>query len=484
MLSLTCRTDNRDQLKLSLTVLTLASPHFSGGTLTTEKDGSATGSKQSAFKERFSLSPPKGTYDLLPGETELWQELELCARKVFSSGGYREIRLPIFEYTELFKRGVGETTDIVNKEMYTFGDKSERQLTLRPEGTAGVVRAFLNGGLHRWSPPVKLWYCGPMFRYESIKTGRQRQFHQVGLEAFGSAGPLIDAEVILTAVQYLESVGVGNLELQINSIGCGDCRPAYREKLKTHLEPHLPNLCEDCRNRFDRNPLRMLDCKIAADQACYKDVPVSIDSLCAACSDHWAGLQDLLSAQDTKYKVNTRLVRGLDYYSRTVFEIVTSDPKLGVESTICAGGRYDNLVELLGGKPTPAVGWALGLERLILLLDRRLKLKPQVFVVSSNQIEALKLASALRKSGVSCDLDYPASGSEPRKMSKQLEQANKSGAVWAVIAGDDELAAGEITLKNMRSREQRRISRSEALHFLTSQTAQYDCHQLEEKPVE
>ncbi len=452
--------------------------------MTTERDGSSTGSKPSNFQERLSLSPPKGTYDLLPGETELWQELESCARKVFSAGSYREIRLPIFEHTELFKRGVGETTDIVNKEMYTFGDKSDRSLTLRPEGTAGVVRAFLNGGLHRWSPPIKLWYCGPMFRYESIKTGRQRQFHQIGLEAFGSAGPLIDAEVILTAVQYLESVGLSNLELQINSIGCGDCRPAYREKLKTHLEPHLPSLCEDCRNRFERNPLRMLDCKIAADQAHYKDVPVSIDNLCTVCSDHWTGLKELLSAQDTNFKVNTRLVRGLDYYCRTVFEVVTNDPKLGVESTICAGGRYDNLVELLGGKPTPAVGWALGVERLILLLDRKLELKPQVFVVSSNQCEALKLASALRKAGVACDLDYPASGSEPRKMSKQLEQANKSGAAWAAIAGDDELAAGEITVKDMRSREQRRISRPESLRFLTSLTGRDDCHQPAEKPVE
>ncbi len=451
--------------------------------MTSQPDGNSAQLKPTISAEKISLTPPKGTYDLLPGETELWQELEDCARRVFSSGGYREIRLPIFEHTELFKRGVGETTDIVNKEMYSFSDKSDRSLTLRPEGTAGVVRAYLNGGLHRWSPPVKLWYAGPMFRYESIKTGRQRQFHQIGLEAFGSAGPLIDAEVILLAVQFLESAGVTNLDLQINSIGCADCRPAYRQELKAHLEPHLPNLCADCRQRFERNPLRMLDCKIAADQAYYQAVPVSIDYLCPVCQSHWHGLKSILSAQGTKFKVNPRLVRGLDYYSRTVFEVVTSSPKLGVESTICAGGRYDGLLEVLGGKQTPAVGWALGVERLVLLLDRTVIRLPLVFIVSSNQIEALKLAVELRKAGISCELDFPATGSEPRKLTKQLEQANKSGALWAVIQGDEELAADELTLKDMRSREQKRLSRQQSLQFLTALEPPNNCDEQREKPV-
>jgi len=404
--------------------------------------------------EPMSTKPPRGTHDILPAESSSWQALEDAARRVFKLYGYGEIRLPIFEHTELFKRGVGDTTDIVNKEMYTFSDKSDRSLTLRPEGTAGVVRAYLNGGLHRHTPPVKLWYLGPMFRYERAQTGRQRQFHQIGVEVFGSPGPLIDAEVLLTAVDYLQEAGIKNFELQLNSIGCPVCRPAYRELLRDTLRPRLERLCADCNERFDRNPLRMLDCKIESCQAEYKDIPSSLDHLCGECQSHWDGLKGLLDEQKVAYTVNPRLVRGLDYYTRTVLEIVTRDPRLGTQSTILAGGRYDHLVETLGGPHTPAVGWALGLERLFLLLDAQAKQAEQIFVVSSNPQTALKIATDIRRAGIHCEMDHPSTSMSARNFGKQLQHANKIGARWTVIAGDDELARGEVLLKDMQGGEQ------------------------------
>lgn len=412
-------------------------------------------------QSQLSMQPPRGTRDILPGETELWQKLEELARKTLMSAGYREIRFPIFEHTELFKRGVGEATDIVGKEMYTFNDKSDRSLTLRPEGTASAVRAYLNGGLSRQSPPVKLFYMGPYFRYERMQTGRYRQFHQLGLEAFGSAGPLIDAEVIVTAVQFLKNAGLKDFEVQVNSIGCPACRPAYRELLKQSLKEKLANLCEDCRDRFERNPLRMLDCKVKADQEQYKDVPAALDHLCADCESHWQGLLGLLKKFNIPVVINKRLVRGLDYYTRTVFEIVSHDKRLGAQSTVAAGGRYDNLIETLGGQPTAAVGWGLGLERLILLLDNQGASKVDVYIVSVKADIALEIAIHLRQAGISADLDYPTTGFESRSFTKQLQQANKHGCPLVVIAGEDEIAANELTLKDMRSGSQIRLPLSE-----------------------
>ncbi len=417
----------------------------------------------------MSVKPPRGTRDLLPAESEQWQYLENCARSVMPAAGYGEIRVPVFEHTEIFKRGVGETTDIVNKEMYTFLDKSERSLTLRPEGTAGVVRAYLNGGLNRQAPPVKLWYLGPMFRYERAQTGRQRQFHQIGIEAFGSAGPLIDAEVIAVAVDYLNKVGLGEFDVQVNSIGCPVCRPAYRSLLKEHLRPLLRDLCDDCRDRFDRNPLRMLDCKQHECQSHYQDVPASLDHLCQECKQHWDQLLILLSGHDLPYKVNKMLVRGLVYYTRTVFEVLSNDSRLGTQSTICAGGRYDNLVELFGGPPTPAVGWALGMERVTLLLQGDRKPSLTAFVVSSQPARALALAVELRRAGISCDLDFPARGAGARPFTKQLERSTKLGASWTVILGDDELAQGEATLKNMDSGLQTKLPLPELAAYLKGQ---------------
>jgi len=412
-------------------------------------------------QSQLSMQPPRGTKDILPGETELWQKLEGLARKTLMSAGYREIRFPIFEHTELFKRGVGETTDIVGKEMYTFNDKSDRSLTLRPEGTASAVRAFLNSGMGRQSPPIKLFYMGPFFRYERMQTGRYMQFHQLGLEAFVSAGPLIDAEVILAGFEFLKQAGLTEFEVQVNSIGCPACRPAYREKLKQSLQEKLPNLCQDCQDRFERNPLRMLDCKVKADQDQYKDVPAALDNLCTECEEHWQGLLGLLAQFNIPIVINKSLVRGLDYYTRTVFEIVSHDKRLGSQSTVAAGGRYDNLIETLGGQPTAAVGWGLGLERLTLMLDNQDSAKVDVFVVSTKADASLAIAHLLRQAGISADLDYPATGFASRSFTKQLQQANKLGCPFVVIAGEDELAANEVTLKDMRSGNQTRLPLSD-----------------------
>lgn len=416
--------------------------------------------------EQTSIQAPRGTYDILPGQSAKWQALEAVLRPVVQAAGYREIRTPVFEHTELFKRGVGETTDIVNKEMYTFADRSDRSVTLRPEGTAGVVRAYLAHGLNRQTPPVKLWYMGPMFRYERTQTGRQRQFHQIGIEAFGSEGPAIDAEVIVVAVDCMRAAGVENFQVHLNSIGCRQCRPRFREILKESVACHLEHLCADCKDRFERNPLRMLDCKSKTCQEHYQGVPSCLDNLCAACRAHWDGLLALLPALGVEPQINERLVRGLDYYGRTVFELISDDSRLGVQSTICAGGRYDYLVETLGGPPTPAVGWAAGLERMSLLMDESELEKPETFVVSTNSQAALKLACAVRHAGFSCELDFPPQGNSARGFGRQLQQANKAGAAWTLIQGDDELAEDAVTVKSMADGSQRKIPVEKLMAFL------------------
>lgn len=414
------------------------------------------------------IQQPRGTLDILPGESEKWQQLEARLGEVLTRANYREIRVPIFEHTELFKRGVGETTDIVTKEMYTFPDKSDRSLTLRPEGTAGVVRAYLSHGLSRQTPPVKLWYCGPMFRYERPQTGRQRQFHQTGVEAFGSAGPAIDAEVIVLAVECMHALNIREFDVHVNSIGCNVCRPAYREKLKEAVRPHLSELCEDCQDRFERNPLRMLDCKNEKCRQFFTSVPSSLENLCAECDDHWKGLLALLDSVNLPVKVvlNERLVRGLDYYGRTVFELISNDSRLGAQSTICAGGRYDYLVESLGGPPTPAVGWALGMERILLMLEPPPAAAPDAFIVSGNYGAALALATQLRRDRITCELDYAPSGTVPRAFKRQLQQADKSGARWTLILGEDEMSAGEVTVKNMSDGSQTKFSVEKLIGFL------------------
>lgn len=414
----------------------------------------------------ISFLPPRGTQDVLPGESDKWQQLEALARNTMKSAGYREIRLPIFDQTELFCRTAGEGSDVVGKEMYTFEDKSGRSLTLRPEGTAQAARAYLNASMGRERAPTKLFYMGQFFRYESPQAGRYRQFNQLGLEAYGSASPLLDAEVIAVACDFLTKSGLAEFEVQINSLGCASCRPRYRDALKQTLQDRLPSLCDDCGVRFERNPLRMLDCKVDADQEQFVDVPTVLDYLCAECESQWDALTLALRELKIPFAVNRRLVRGLDYYTRTVFEIVSQDSRLGAQSTLAAGGRYDNLMESLGGPATPAVGWAVGLERLLLLLDKPAPANADVFVISTELDIALRIATTLRKAGVSADLDFPASGTKSRRIPKQMQVADKLGCPWAIIIGSREIEANTVTLKCMKSGLETSLPQSNLLQEL------------------
>lgn len=415
------------------------------------------------------IQAPRGTFDILPGDSEQWQKLEAIIRSVMAKSGYREIRLPIFEHTDLFKRGVGDTTDIVNKEMYTFNDKSERSLTLRPEGTAGVVRAYLSNGLHRLPAPLKLWYMGPMFRYERTQTGRQRQFNQAGIEVLGSEGPAIDAEVLAVAANILKEAGLVDVELCLNSIGCENCRPLYRERLRAFLKDRLPLLCHDCQARYERNPLRMLDCKNESCQTRYGGAPEPVAHLCTDCQVHWDGLQEILATLGITYKLVPRLVRGLDYYTRTVFEFVSADQRLGVQSTVCAGGRYDYLVETLGGSRTPAVGWALGMERLLLLANEKSVVRPYVFCIASDPGVALQSAHLLRQKGLPAELDFAPAGPQARSFGRQMQQANKLGARFCFIQGADEVTAQTVTLKDMNKGQQETLPFADAVERICRQ---------------
>jgi len=403
----------------------------------------------------------KGTKDILPQEINLWHFMEQKALEVFSNAGYKEIRTPIFEATELFARGVGDTTDIVNKEMYTF-EKSERSLTLRPENTAGVVRAFIENGMHRLSAPVKLWYKGPMFRYERPQAGRQRQFHQIGMEMFGIAQPTADAEAIAIATRYLNALGLNDLEVEINSLGCPQCREEFKTKLKDAIRPYLNNLCEDCKTRFEKNPLRLLDCKVESCKEIYAKPEIQeiiqSDFICAECGEHFDSLKKYLDILNVKYSVNKLLVRGLDYYNRTVFEIKSNN--LGSQNAVCGGGRYDSLVKNLGGQDTPAVGFAMGMERLYSLLEKTEPENLKAYVVSNNTDETIKLVAELRKHNISCDFDMT-----NKKFTKQLEKASKV-ADYAIILGEDEINNNQVAIKNLKTSEQKTINRSELINHL------------------
>ena len=403
----------------------------------------------------------KGTKDILPTDMPVWHFMEEKAKEVFTKYGAKEIRTPIFEATELFARGVGDTTDIVNKEMYTF-EKSERSLTLRPENTAGVVRSFIENGMHRLSAPVKLWYKGPMFRYERPQAGRQRQFHQVGIEVFGIKQATADAEVILMAVNYLKSLGLQDLTVEINSLGCPQCREVFKTKLKEVLKPYLSELCPDCQARYEKNPLRLLDCKVEDCKKIYEKPEVQAiiqsDFICEDCAEHFQELQKYLNELNINYSINKLLVRGLDYYNRTVFEIKSNN--LGSQNAVCGGGRYDSLVKNLGGEDTPAVGFAMGMERLATLIGEKQECKILGFVVSSNSLEALKLAEELRQKGINVEFDLA-----NKKFVKQLEKAAKV-AKYALILGEDEISTKQITVKNLETSEQVTVARSEVLNYL------------------
>lgn len=404
------------------------------------------------------IQAQKGTKDILPDEVSNWQKMESIAQNVFSKANFKEIRTPIFEATELFARGVGDSTDIVNKEMYTF-EKSERSLTLRPENTAGVVRAYIEHGFSRLPQPVKFWYKGPMFRYERPQAGRQRQFHQIGVEMFGTKEPSADAEVINLAVKYLNELGLDNLDIEINSLGCPECRKNYRAAIKEVLKPYLKDLCEDCNFRYEKNPLRILDCKVDSCKAIFEKEEIQKvilgDFICDECKEHFEKVKEYLTALQIPYTVNKLLVRGLDYYNRTVFEIKSNN--LGSQNAVCGGGRYDSLVETLGGAQTPAVGWAMGLERLNSLISKPENERLDVFVVAENMTETFKIIEELRNAGFSAEFDYA-----NRKFKKQLDKAAKS-AKYALILMDDEINSGTVTLKNLDTSEQVNVSRSNYL---------------------
>jgi len=401
----------------------------------------------------------KGVKDILPGEIEKWQRVESISRGLFSRYGFQEIRIPIFEYTRLFKRSIGETTDIVEKEMYTFTDRSGDEITLRPEGTASVVRSFIEHKMYGPGVLTKLYYIGPMFRYERPQAGRFRQFYQIGVEAMGSASPAVDAEVMTLLIELLHNLGLDNVELQINSLGCSQCRPDYREKLKTAIRGHLDELCTNCNQRYERNPLRVFDCKVENDISVARELPKIKDHLCEQCLGDFAEVQQLLDSTGTPYSVNDQMVRGLDYYNRTTFEVIAREG-LGSQNAICGGGRYDTLVEEFEGPPTPCFGFAVGVERLVAIIPetqwKDLSTPPDLFIVGLGE-EAQKitfrLAHELRHRGFFVERDF-GGGS----LKSQMRKANKQTARFALIIGENEIKTGNYVLKNMDGGEQVDIS--------------------------
>lgn len=402
---------------------------------------------------------PRGTKDILPDTVGEWTYVEQKIRDLCSRYGYREIRTPMFEHTELFHRGIGEGTDVVDKEMYTFKDRGDRSITLRPENTASAVRAYLQNKLYGDSSLTKLFYIGSMFRYDRPQAGRMREFHQFGIEALGEENPAVDAEVILLAVDFLRSLGLKDLELSLNSVGCPSCRPVYRKALQDYFRDKLDDLCDDCKDRFDRSPLRILDCKVDADKPFMKDAPRITDCLCDACQDHFHMVQEYLSHAGISFQLDSRLVRGLDYYTKTAFEIKYAP--LGAQSAVAGGGRYDGLIEEIGGKPTPAVGFATGLERVLLALEKQGLLpeqdrKTDGFVIAlgdAAQFPAFGLLEKLRRAGLKVGMDYAG-----RSMKAQMKQANKAGARYALIIGEEEVKESCVQLKNMANSEQQKVS--------------------------
>ena len=400
------------------------------------------------------ISIPKGTKDMLPQDAYKWHYVESVARETAALFGFREIRTPMFEHTELFTRGVGETTDIVTKEMYTFLDKGGRSMTLRPEGTAGVARAFIENGLAQQTLPMKAYYLASVFRYERPQNGRLREHHQFGVELYGSELPSADAEVIALAHTFLTKAGLKSLSLNINSIGCRECRAKYNAALKEYIGANLNNMCTACRDRFDRNPLRILDCKEEKCRAITAGAPRITDFLCDGCREHFAEVQNTLARLNIPFAVNPSIVRGLDYYTRTVFEFVSDD--IGAQGTVCGGGRYNHLVEEVGGKPTAAVGFGLGLERLLMVLENTgaLTAEPErsdVYLAALGERAAEYvpvLAAKLRAAGVKTEFDLMGRG-----LKAQMKYADKCGARFSAVIGDEEMARGSAALKNMETGE-------------------------------
>jgi histidyl-tRNA synthetase len=422
-----------------------------------------------------SIQALRGTRDILPEEVGYWQQVEAIARQILGRAAYQEIRPPIFERTELFERGIGEATDVVGKEMYTFNDRATppRSVTLRPEGTAGVVRAFIQNSLYATGGVQRLWYTGPMFRYENPQAGRQRQFHQLGVEVIGSESARADAEVIAIATDILQTLGLVHLHLDINSVGNPEDRHQYRQALVDYFTPYKDELDKDSQERLTRNPMRILDSKDKRTSEIAQNAPSILDYLGAESKRHFEQVQQLLTAIGISYQINPRLVRGLDYYTHTAFEIISDD--LGSQATVCGGGRYDGLIEELGGPKTPAVGWAIGLERLVLLLQK-LQEQPRpvldFYVVSRGeaaQAQALVLTQKLRKGGFSVELDLSGSA-----FKKQFTRADRSGAVACLILGDEEAQNQTVKLKWMASKEQQVIAIADLLEKIDDLKHQID----------
>ncbi|HML34291.1 MULTISPECIES: histidine--tRNA ligase [Sporomusa] len=413
-------------------------------------------------------SGPRGTKDILPDSSGYWQYIEQVIREVCHNFAYQEIRTPIFEHTELFLRGIGETTDIVEKEMYTFTDRGRRSLTLRPENTAAVVRSYLEHKLYAGPQPTKLYYIGPMFRYDRPQAGRYRQFHQFGVEALSAPGPAIDAEIISLAVEFLNKLGLNDLKLLINSVGCPACRPVYRSRLQEFFRDKLSHVCPDCQSRYDRNPMRILDCKNEACTVQSQGAPHMADCLCEECGSHFTGLQALLTAAGISFVLNPRLVRGLDYYTKTAFEIQYAP--LGAQSAVCGGGRYDGLIAECGGQPTPGIGFAIGMERVLLALEKQ-ELLPsvtnaiEVFVAplgQETQAAAFEILTELRRAGIAADMDFM-----NRSLKAQMKYANKYPARFVALIGEDELAQNKVMLKNMEAGSQELIDKADLISMIT-----------------
>lgn len=394
---------------------------------------------------------PKGTEDLLPQDSYKWQYLEKRFKETADTFNFKEIRVPTFEHTELFERGVGDTTDVVEKQMYTFLDKGGRSVTLRPEGTASVVRSFLQNSLYALPMPMKMFYNIACFRYENKQKGRLREFHQFGVEAFGAANATMDAEVLSLALTFLDSVGLKDLSVNINSIGCPSCRKAYSDALREYLKADYDELCDTCKGRYTRNPLRILDCKSEKCQEIVKNAPSLLDYICDDCREHFEEFKSCLDSMGIEYKIDPGIVRGLDYYTKTVFEIISGD------FTVCGGGRYDGLVEELGGKPTPAIGFGLGIERLLLRLEETGVVIPEpdpvtlyIAPLGEGAVKtAQKMVYELRKSGISADTDHMG-----RALRASMKYADKLNAKYTIVMGDNEIEAGEAQIKNMATGEQ------------------------------
>lgn len=397
---------------------------------------------------------PRGTHDILPSESYKWHMIEDKIKEISLEFGYKEIRTPMFESTELFERGVGDTTDVVQKEMYTFLDKGGRSVTLRPEGTSPIVRSFVENSIYAQPQPTKLYYLYPCFRYEKPQAGRLREFHQFGVEVMGADSASIDAEVISLAMQVFKRLNVTGIKLNINSIGCPDCRNKYNEKLKEFFKPHLDELCETCRQRYEKNPLRILDCKIKSCKAIYNDAPVLLDNICDDCKEHFELLKKYLDVMEIPYEVDPTIVRGLDYYTKTVFEIISKNE--GSEGTVCGGGRYNGLVSEIGGPEITGVGFAMGLERLIMVLESlslipETKECPDIFIANIGENADMfvqKLVYDLRSEGICAERDYL-----ERSVKAQMKYANKTGALYSSVIGDDDIEKGIVSVKNMETGE-------------------------------